>query len=136
MQVCKSDPFSKEREVKAVSSVLVELGQILGAWRDKFVIVGGAVPWLRCSNANPGHIGRLDIDLDLDPDALSDGEYAILVETLEKKGYERGTEDLKPFQLRRWIEVNDGGEPIGVIVDLLMPRGQKGTVIQRNSLLD
>ena len=114
-----------ERGVNAAYSVLIELGQVLGAWRDKFVIVGGAVPWLLLGEARPKHIGTLDIDLDLNPDALAEGEYATLVEALEKKGYERGVEGLKPFQLRRWVKV-DEGDPVGVLVDLLMPRGAKG----------
>ena len=48
------------RESQAVRSVLVELGQILGAWRDKFVIVGGPVPWLLLDGAEPSHIGTID----------------------------------------------------------------------------
>ncbi len=35
-----------DRGVQAVTSVLVELGQVLGAWREHFVVIGGAVPWL------------------------------------------------------------------------------------------
>jgi len=115
----------QERDVKAAYSVLIELGQVLGAWRDKFVVVGGAVPWLLLGEARPKHIGTLDIDLDLNPEALGDGEYASLVEALEKKGYERGVDELKPFQLRRRVTV-DEGEPVSVLVDLLMPRGAKG----------
>ena len=115
----------QERDVKAAYSVLIELGQVLGAWREKFVIVGGAVPWLLLDEARPRHIGTLDIDLDLNPDALAEGEYATLVEALEKKNYERGTEGLKPFQLRRWVKV-DEGDPVGVLVDLLMPRCARG----------
>ncbi len=114
-----------ERDVNVTYSVLIELGQVLGAWRDKFVIVGGAVPWLLLGKARPKHIGTLDIDLDLDPDALAEGEYASLVETLEKQGYERGKEGLKPFQLRRWVNL-DGGQPVGVLVDLMMPRDARG----------
>lgn len=114
-----------ERGVKAVRSVLVELAQVLGVWRLKFVVVGGAVPWLLLPDADPGHVGTLDIDLDLDPEALSDGEYATLVGTLEKNGYERSVEGLKPFQLRRWVRV-DAGDPVAVLVDLLMPRDARG----------
>lgn len=118
-------PDYHERDVRAAYAVLIEIGQVLGAWREKFVIVGGAVPWLLLRGARPQHIGTLDIDLDLNPDALADGEYATLVEALEKKDYERGKEGLKPFQLRRWVKLDDG-EPVGVLVDLLMPRGARG----------
>ena len=115
----------QERDVKAAYSVLIELGQVLGAWREKFVIVGGAVPWLLLGEVRPKHIGTLDIDLDLNPDVLAEGEYATLVEALVKKNYERGTEGLKPFQLRRWVKL-DEGDAVGVLVDLLMPRGARG----------
>ena len=113
-----------DRESRAVYSALIELGQVLGAFRGKFVVVGGAVPWLLLREAEPSHVGTLDIDLDLDPDALGGGSYAAFVETLEKAGYERGVEGLKKFQLRRTVKIDDG-EPIAVIVDLLMPREAK-----------
>ena len=106
-----------EREVQAVGQVLVEIGQVLGVYRHKFVVVGGAVPWLLLENVDAPHIGTLDIDLNLDASALGDGEYADLVRLLEAKGYERGA-SLQTFQLRRRVEV-DEGEPVVVLVDLL-----------------
>lgn len=115
----------QERDVRAVHEVLIELGQVLGSWREKFVIVGGAVPWLSFQKAIPPHIGTMDLDLDLDSTALCDGEYASLIEALQAKGYERGKAGMKPFQLRRWIKV-DEGDPIGVLIDLLMPRQARG----------
>lgn len=33
-----------------VKSVLIEIRQILGAFEGKYVIVGGAVPWLLINN--------------------------------------------------------------------------------------
>lgn len=110
------------RDTEAVRRVLIELGQVLGTWREKFVIVGGAVPWLLLESAEPEHIGTLDIDIALDPTALEDDEYADLIEALETKGYERSTGDLKAFQLRRYVTV-DSGPPIAVIVDFLIPKG-------------
>lgn len=108
----------------AAFSVLIELGQVLGAYRQKFVIVGGAVPWLLMPNVRPSHIGTLDVDLNLSPEALSAGEYATLIESLETAGYERGVDDLKPFQLRRWVRL-DEGEPIAILIDLMMPDDAK-----------
>ena len=108
----------------AAFSVLIELGQVLGAYRQKFVIVGGAVPWLLMPNVRPSHIGTLDVDLNLSPEALSAGEYASLIESLETAGYERGLDDLKPFQLRRWVRL-DAGEPIAILIDLMMPEDAK-----------
>jgi hypothetical protein len=108
--------------------VLLELGQVLGAFRDRFVVVGGSVPWLLYPEAEPPHIGTLDIDLGLDAHALGNSEdYAELVETLEKSGFKRctdlGATDLKQFQLRREIVV-DNGRPVAVLVDLLRPEGK------------
>ncbi|MGH8217721.1 MAG: hypothetical protein ACREUT_04020 [Steroidobacteraceae bacterium] len=106
-------------------AVLVELGQILGPYRDAVVVVGGAVPYLLLREADPSHVGTLDVDLDLDPERLAEGAYAELVETLERAGYQRDVEGLKPFQLRRVVDVRDGGAPIAVLVDLLMPRSTR-----------
>ncbi len=106
-------------------TVLIELGQILGAFREAVVVVGGAVPYLMLHGASPAHVGTLDIDLDLNPARLAEGQYAELVETLERAGYERDIDPLKPFQLRRMVDPRDGGAPIAVLIDLLMPRTAK-----------
>ena len=42
---------------RAVYSVLLEIGQVLGAYRDRFVVIGGAVPWLLLPDAEPAHVG-------------------------------------------------------------------------------
>ena len=114
-----------DRGVHAMQMVLIELGQILGAYRESVVLVGGAVPYLLLPGADPAHIGTLDIDLDLDPDGLADGAYAELVATLERASYERDLEGLKPFQLQRMVDLRDGGPAVAVIIDLLMPRSAK-----------
>ena len=51
------------RTTAAVKSVLIEVGQILGAFRGKFAVIGGAVPWLLLNNEDMPHVGTLDIDL-------------------------------------------------------------------------
>ena len=105
----------------AVRSVLVEIGQILGSYKGKFAVIGGAVPWLLLNNDDMKHVGTIDIDLSLDNEALADGEYAGLVEELMKHDYQQRN-DLKRFQLVRSVDIGDGGEPIEVIIDFLMPR--------------
>lgn len=110
-----------DRGAKAVYAVLLEIGQVLGAYRDRFVIIGGSVPWLLFPNAQPAHVGTLDVDLSLDAEALSDGKYKTLVELLEAAGYVRSEPDMRFFQLRRSVAL-DPGEPVTVIIDLLMPR--------------
>ena len=118
----------EDRGARAVRSVLLELGQVLGAYRDRFVVIGGAVPWILLPDADPPHVGTLDVDLSLDAEALVDQEYTLLVQALENAGYRRGEDGLKAFQLRRTVAI-DGGSPVAVIVDLLMPRE---VVLQKN----
>jgi len=115
----------EDRGVRAMHAVLIELGQILGPYRGAVVVVGGAVPYLLLRGSEPPHVGTLDVDLDLDPERLADGAYAELVETLERAGYGRDIEGLKPFQLQRAVDLGDGGTPVLVLVDLLMPREAK-----------
>jgi hypothetical protein len=113
-----------DRGARATYSVLLEIGQVLGAYRDRFVVIGGSVPWLLFPDAQPAHVGTLDVDLSLDAEALGDGEYKTLVELLEGAGYVRSEQGMRFFQLRRTVDL-DGGEPVTVIVDLLMPREAK-----------
>jgi hypothetical protein len=110
-----------DRTTQAVKSVLIEVGQILGSFQGKFTVIGGAVPWLLLDNQEMPHVGSMDVDLSLDATALGDGEYANLVEALLGQGYEQ-KKGLRRFQLVRQVNPNDGGPPIDVIVDFLMPR--------------
>lgn len=110
-----------DRVTAAVKSVLVEIGQILGAFKGKFVVIGGAVPWLLLENDDMPHVGTVDVDLGLDAEALAEGEYAKLVEALQAHGY-RQRDGLRRFQLARTIQPADGGPVIEIIVDFLMPR--------------
>ena len=64
----------EDRTTKAVRGVLVEIGQILGSFKGKFAVIGGAAPWLLLDNDDMPHVGPLDAE------ALGDGEYVSLVE--------------------------------------------------------
>lgn len=110
-----------DRTTAAVKSVLIEIGQILGSFKGKFAIVGGAVPWLLLANDEMPHVGTLDVDLGLDAEALGDGEYASLIGVLQGHGYIQ-REGLRRFQLVRQVVPRDGGEAIDIVVDFLMPR--------------
>jgi hypothetical protein len=111
-----------DRTTAAVKAVLVEIGQILGSFKGKFAVVGGAVPWLLLGDTEDmPHVGTLDVDLGLDAEALGDGEYVVLVDALLGHGYAQRKE-LRRFQLVRQVPTADGGAPIDVIIDFLMPR--------------
>jgi hypothetical protein len=112
-----------DRGARAANNVLVELGQVLGTYREAFVIIGGLVPGLHIPGR--GHVGSLDVDIQLDTNKLADHGYADLLESLDAAGYEHGTDELKPFQLRRVVDLHDDGPPVAVIVDVLMPKGAK-----------
>ena len=118
-----------DRATSAVKSVLVEIGQVLGSYKGKFAVIGGAVPWLLLSKPDMPHVGTLDVDLSVDAEALGDGEYAQLVESLLRQGY-RQREHLRRFQLVRSVPASDGGDDIDVVVDFLMPRD---AMIARNA---
>ena len=111
-----------------MKAVLLEIGQILGSFKGKFAVVGGAVPWLLLDNFEMPHVGTIDVDLGLDAEALGDGEYVRLVDALMTHGYGQNKK-LKKFQLVRRIEATDEGDPIDIVVDFLMPRD---AVIDRN----
>jgi hypothetical protein len=110
-----------DRTTAAVKAVLLEIGQILGSFRGKFAVIGGSVPWLLLENDTMHHVGTLDVDLGLDAEALAGGEYAVLVEALMGNGYQQRP-DLRRFQLLRQVPADDGGGPIDIVVDFLMPR--------------
>jgi len=112
-----------DRSTAAVRSVLLEIGQVLGAFKGKFAVIGGSVPWLLLDNGEMRHVGTLDVDLTLDAEGLRDSEYVDLVEALMASGYEQKGER-KKFQLVRTIGV-DAGLPIDIYVDFLMPRNVK-----------
>lgn len=84
-------------------------------------MIGGAAPWLLLDNDDMPHVGTIDVDLGLDAEALGDGDYVTLVEALMGNGYKQ-REELRRFQLVREVPVGDGGAPIDILVDFLMPR--------------
>lgn len=110
-----------DRTTRAVESVLVEMAQILGSYRGKFAVIGGSVPWLLLNNDDMPHVGSLDVDICLDAEALGDGEYASLVQSLLGQGYAQRPENRR-FQLVRPVPDPMGGPAIEIIVDFLMPR--------------
>lgn len=106
------------RQVEAARRVIVELWQILGPYREAMVLVGGWVPDLLLPRATPPHTGSIDVDLLLNPEPLREGQYAELLRAIETRGYRR----TKPFRFAKDVVV-DGGDPVTVEVDFLVPKG-------------
>lgn len=101
--------------LQATKTVLIELVQILGEFRDHVVVVGGLVPGLLLQDAAEPHIGTLDIDLALDFRNIPEASYQTLLKALTSRGYRRGGQ---PFQFLRDVPSSDR-YPITVEVDLL-----------------
>lgn len=90
------------RQVEAARRVIVELWQILGAYREAMVLVGGWVPDLLLPRATPPHTGSIDVDLLLNPEPLREGQYAELLRAIETRGYRR----TKPFRFAKDVVVD------------------------------
>ena len=121
------------RQVQAAHRVLVDIGQVLAAFHDSIVVVGGWVPDLLVPDAEPKHIGSIDVDLALDAEKLNDGRYAELLKLLLDNGrYQMGD---KAFQMVTDVPLNDGEPPVRVEVEFLAPSDVK---MQKNhpKLLD
>ena len=121
-----------DRGTEATRRVLLDLAHVLSTYFDRLVVIGGIVPTLLLEGADMPHVGTLDIDLTLDAEALrEDDEYARMIELLEASGYVRSVAQaaptLRPFQLLRRVDLQDGGLEVDVIIDLLMPRGTQLT---------
>ena len=107
-----------ERQVEAARRVLVDLGQVLGAWvADSIVLVGGWVPDLLLPQSEEPHVGSIDVDLALDADKLREGRYAEIANQLLWS--QRYKESDKPFKLQATVDLGDGGTPIVVDVEFL-----------------
>lgn len=116
------DDYS-DRQVEAARRVLVDLGQVLAAFMDCVVVVGGWTPDLLLPEADEPHVGSIDVDLALDAAKLADGRYAELLKLLlDTKRYRKGAKD---FQLVVDVDLKDGEKPVEVEVEFLAPKDVK-----------
>jgi hypothetical protein len=116
------DDYS-DRQVEAARRVLVDLGQVLAAFMDSLVVVGGWTPDLLLPEADEPHVGSIDVDLALDATKLAEGRYAELLKLLlATKRYRKGAKD---FQLVVDVDLKDGEKPVQVEVEFLAPKEVK-----------
>jgi hypothetical protein len=107
----------ESRQVEAARRVLVDAGQVLAAFSDAIVVVGGWVPDLLVSEPSSAHVGSIDVDLALDVAKLGDGRYAELLKLLLDTGrYRRGDKD---FQLQVAVDLGDGQPSVRVDLEFL-----------------
>jgi len=74
---------------EAARSVLIEVVNILGAFKKDIVIVGGWVPDLTYPNKK--HVGSLDVDLAIGPGAIGDDAYSSILARLKENDYSHTT---------------------------------------------
>ena len=115
-------------QIEASRSVLIEVANVLGSFRDHLVLVGGWVPELLFPNR--GHMGSLDVDLAVAPTALADNAYQTICRRLLDAGY---IHKIDPTCFVKEV----AGAPEPVKVDLISGQyqaGQKSTAIRINEL--
>lgn len=108
-----------QREIEAAKSVLIELMQILGEYREQMVLIGGWVPFFLFGSE---HIGSTDVDIALDREQITDDVYNTIRQHLEKRGYKQGEQ---PFIFNKEVNINDGAQ---VIVEVNFLAGEYGGI--------
>jgi hypothetical protein len=73
----------------ASRAVLLEVMNVLGAFRDEIVLVGGWVPDLLYPGR--GHMGSLDVDLAVSRRAVDDNAYNAILVRMHEAGYSHHT---------------------------------------------
>jgi len=127
---------------------LLELWTILGVYREAMLLIGGWAPYFILKRYqepdNPfQHVGSIDIDVALNPAAISAREYATIVELITRRGYRPRMNRLgKPIEFACECEIavaGDTGRAI-VEVDFLAPeyggtgKGRRHQVVQDDLL--
>jgi predicted nucleotidyltransferase len=77
--LAKFDPTSASR------AVLIEVANVLGAYRDHIVLIGGWVPELLYPNR--GHVGSIDVDIAVASTALAPTAYETILKRMQDAGY-------------------------------------------------
>ncbi len=108
---------------EAARAVLIEVMNVLGAFKDQIVIIGGWTPDLWFPDGR--HIGSLDVDLAVSPAALGENAYSTIRARLQDKGY---SQSQAPTRFYR----NVAGAPEPIKVDLVS--GQYAGVDQALSI--
>lgn len=101
----------------ASHAVLIEVAQILGAFRDEIVLVGGWIPELLYPGR--GHMGSLDVDVAVSPEALRGNAYQTILRRMLKANYSHET---SPTHFLKKVEGVD--DPVKV--DLISGQYQSG----------
>jgi len=100
------------RESEASRAVLVEVLQVLGAYREALCVIGGLVPELLLPAR--GHVGSLDVDLAFDARRVQPSAYASIRRCLLAAGYAQPAAGVGVF-----LRSVPGARTVTVKVDLV-----------------
>ena len=103
-----------ELATEAAKTVMLEIVHILGEYKDQMAIVGGWVPELLMADAEPKHVGSVDVDIALNHQFIDANAYRSISDHLKRAGYTVGDH---PYKFFRKVAVGD--EEVSVEVDFL-----------------
>ncbi len=103
-----------ERVITATRRVLLEVFQLLEAFRDSLILIGGWVPIMMIPDAVDKHVGTIDVDLAINDMTLFETGSETMEAILLSNGYQHGAE---PGRYNRKINID--GQQIIVPVDFL-----------------
>ena len=129
---------------EAAHAVLVEVVNILGVFKNDFVVVGGWVPDLKYPGRN--HVGSLDVDLAVGPGAVGADAYSTILGRLKEHHY---SHESGPTRFYRTVpgasepvkvdlvsgEYADNGKTAAIQVDELRLSALHGTPKCRKNLI-
>lgn len=116
-------------QTSASRAVLIEVVNVLGAFRNDLVLIGGWVPELLFPDR--GHMGSLDVDLAVAPTALGKTAYETILRRMVDAGY---SHHVSPTHFTREVT----GAPRPVKVDFVSgeyAQVEKSGSLQVNELL-
>lgn len=117
------------RLVETSKSILLEIMTILGAYRKLLVLVGGWAPYFiiemfKPSNDNFIHAGSLDIDIAVNPEKISEVEYASMLKLIEARGYAHSLDKkgkIIPHAFEKFISIPGYKDKQPIEIDFLGP---------------
>jgi hypothetical protein len=116
-------------QTKASRAALIEVVNVLGAFRDHLVLIGGWVPELLFPERD--HIGSLDVDLAVAPTACGDSVYTSILKRMLDAGYHHHT---GPTRFTK--EIAGAVKPVKVdFISGQYAQGKKSGSLQINELL-
>ncbi len=118
----------KEKIIKAIRQVLLEVFKLLENFHESLILIGGWVPIMLIPEAEDKYVGTFDVDLAINDKFLTETGSETIEDILRANGYQHGTE---PGRYFKTIEID--GKPIVVPVDFLTSEQR---YLPRNEFID